>query len=153
MQFFGNFWRTICHLIGVCPFLKRIPDPPLCRACVWNSPWATCFVPRLKLHQKLGLHCYFLFRWRRMSRLKYACDLDKSVLINNFEKRGWIPVSPDEDWNFYWYVLKEYRNSEKFRFGSILENTSFKFTEQNWGMPNFSVFVSLKTPCRSSYWN
>ena len=42
-----------------------------------------------------------------MSRLKYACDLDKSVLINNFEKRGWIPVSPDEDWNFYWYMLKE----------------------------------------------
>jgi len=37
-------------------------------------------------------------------RLKYACDLDKSVLINNFEKRGWIPVSAEEDWNFYWSV-------------------------------------------------
>jgi len=37
-----------------------------------------------------------------MARVKYACDLDKSVLINNFEKRGWVSVSPDEDWNFYW---------------------------------------------------
>lgn len=39
-----------------------------------------------------------------MSRIRYSCDLDKSVLINNFEKRGWIQVSPDEDWNFYWLV-------------------------------------------------
>jgi len=38
-----------------------------------------------------------------MARVKYACDLDKSVLINNFEKRGWVSVAPDEDWNFYWY--------------------------------------------------
>ena len=37
-----------------------------------------------------------------MARLKYACDMDKSVLINNFEKRGWTSVSPEEDWNFYW---------------------------------------------------
>ena len=36
------------------------------------------------------------------SRLKYSCDFDKSVLINNFEKRGWTPVNRDEDWNFYW---------------------------------------------------
>ena len=35
-------------------------------------------------------------------RLKYACDLDKSVLVNNFEKRGWVPVGPEDDWNFYW---------------------------------------------------
>jgi len=37
-----------------------------------------------------------------MARVKYACDLDKSVLVNNFEKRGWVSVSPDEEWNFYW---------------------------------------------------
>jgi len=40
-----------------------------------------------------------------MARVKYACDLDKSVLVNNFEKRGWVSVSPDEEWNFYWCEL------------------------------------------------
>jgi len=39
---------------------------------------------------------------RQTVRLKYACDQDKSVLINNFEARGWIPVGADDDWNFYW---------------------------------------------------
>jgi hypothetical protein len=37
------------------------------------------------------------------TKLKYCCDLDKTVLAQNFEKRGWISVNPDEDWNFYWY--------------------------------------------------
>ena len=35
-------------------------------------------------------------------RVKFSCDLDKSVLVNNFEKRSWISVGTDEDWNFYW---------------------------------------------------
>lgn len=35
-------------------------------------------------------------------KLKYACDLDKSVLLNNFDRRGWQAVAADEDWNFYW---------------------------------------------------
>ncbi|CAK8691773.1 unnamed protein product [Clavelina lepadiformis] len=36
------------------------------------------------------------------TKMKFATDLEKSVLINNFEKRGWTQVSADEDWNFYW---------------------------------------------------
>ena len=36
-------------------------------------------------------------------RIRYACDTDKSVLVNNFDKRGWVSVSSDDDWNFYWY--------------------------------------------------
>ncbi|ESO10564.1 hypothetical protein HELRODRAFT_156264 [Helobdella robusta] len=44
------------------------------------------------------------------TEFKYACDLDKSVLINNFEKRGWIAVSPDEDWNFYWATVQSVRS-------------------------------------------
>lgn len=43
-------------------------------------------------------------------RLKYACDQDKSVLLNNFEARGWIPVSPDDDWNFYWANVQSIRS-------------------------------------------
>lgn len=35
-------------------------------------------------------------------RITFCTDLEKSVLVSNFEKRGWIQVSPDEDWNFYW---------------------------------------------------
>ena len=39
------------------------------------------------------------------NKLKYCCDLDKDVLSSNFEKRGWINVNNDEDWNFYWYLI------------------------------------------------
>lgn len=39
------------------------------------------------------------------AKVKYACDGDKSVLLNNFDRRGWQAVGPDEDWNFYWYVI------------------------------------------------
>ncbi len=36
------------------------------------------------------------------TRLKYCLDIDKSVLRDNFEKRGWVQVENNEDWNFYW---------------------------------------------------
>ena len=39
------------------------------------------------------------------TRLKYCCDLDKTVLAQNFEKRGWIGVNNDDDWNFYWFDI------------------------------------------------
>jgi len=55
---------------------------------------------------QVPLH-YALVRTDKMARVKYACDLDKSVLINNFEKRGWVSVSPDEDWNFYWCDISQ----------------------------------------------
>lgn len=35
-------------------------------------------------------------------KVKWVTDIEKSVLINNFEKRGWIQVTENEDWNFYW---------------------------------------------------
>ncbi|KDR22678.1 hypothetical protein L798_12812, partial [Zootermopsis nevadensis] len=35
-------------------------------------------------------------------RVTYCTDLDKSVLISNFEKRGWSQVGPENDWNLYW---------------------------------------------------
>ena len=28
--------------------------------------------------------------------------MDKSVIIGNMEKRGWVPVGPDDDWQVYW---------------------------------------------------
>lgn len=54
------------------------------------------------------------------ARLKWISDLDKSVLVSNFEKRGWVKGSfegqclpytlptifnitfADGEWNFYW---------------------------------------------------
>jgi len=37
-----------------------------------------------------------------MLRIQYVADFEKSVLINNFEKRGWIQCNPEDYWNFYW---------------------------------------------------
>ena len=36
--------------------------------------------------------------------------MDKSVLLNNFEKRGWAHVMADDDWNFYWAGTQTCRN-------------------------------------------
>lgn len=43
-------------------------------------------------------------------KISYCTDLDKSVLVNNFEKRGWNQVNYDEDWNFYWAGVQTCRN-------------------------------------------
>lgn len=34
--------------------------------------------------------------------VRYLTDFDKSVIVNNFDKRGWISSEPEDDWNFYW---------------------------------------------------
>lgn len=46
------------------------------------------------------------------STFKYLCDMDKkSVLISNFEKRGWVPADPDSDeWQFYWASVPTVRD-------------------------------------------
>ncbi|XP_046671709.1 polyglutamylase complex subunit TTLL1 [Homalodisca vitripennis] len=43
-------------------------------------------------------------------RVAYCSDLDRSVLLTNFEKRGWVHVGPDDDWNFYWAGMHTCRN-------------------------------------------
>ncbi|XP_055599677.1 polyglutamylase complex subunit TTLL1 isoform X2 [Uranotaenia lowii] len=43
-------------------------------------------------------------------KICFCTDLDKSVLISNFEKRGWMQVSADDDWNFYWAGTGTCRN-------------------------------------------
>ncbi|KAI5617836.1 putative tubulin polyglutamylase TTLL1 [Silurus asotus] len=37
-------------------------------------------------------------------KVKWVTDIEKSVLVNNFEKRGWTQVTDTEDWNFYWQM-------------------------------------------------
>lgn len=43
------------------------------------------------------------------TRIRYCTDFEKSVLVNNFEKRGWVHCSPDEDWHFYWASVQTVR--------------------------------------------
>ncbi len=44
------------------------------------------------------------------TRVAYCVDIDKSVIIGNFEKRGWVGVSPDDEWHFYWASTQTCRN-------------------------------------------
>jgi tubulin polyglutamylase TTLL1 len=43
-------------------------------------------------------------------RVKFCTDMEKSVLVENFEKRGWIRVDQDDEWNFYWSSVHSTRN-------------------------------------------
>jgi tubulin polyglutamylase TTLL1 len=38
--------------------------------------------------------------------VSYCSDVDKLVVLNNFKKRGWKQVSPDDEWNLYWASTK-----------------------------------------------
>lgn len=49
--------------------------------------------------------CSILVGGTMASKVKWVTDIEKSVLINNFEKREWTQVTENEDWNFYWQVL------------------------------------------------
>ncbi|KAL1454448.1 hypothetical protein WDU94_010703 [Cyamophila willieti] len=54
----------------------------------------------------------------RQNKIYYCTDLDKSVLINNFEKRGWVQVnSVEDDWNFYWAGIQTCRNIFSLELG------------------------------------
>nr|CAI5858997.1 unnamed protein product [Callosobruchus analis] len=35
-------------------------------------------------------------------KVTFCTDLDKSVVVANCEKRGWIQVGPEDEWNIYW---------------------------------------------------
>ncbi|KAB1270516.1 putative tubulin polyglutamylase TTLL1 [Camelus dromedarius] len=46
----------------------------------------------------------------KAGKVKWVTDIEKSVLINNFEKRGWVQVTENEDWNFYWMSVQTIRS-------------------------------------------
>ncbi|XP_050410433.1 polyglutamylase complex subunit TTLL1 [Patella vulgata] len=60
-----------------------------------------------------------------MAKLRYACDQDKSVLMNNFEARGWIQVNPEDDFNFYWANVQNIRNIFSIESGYRLSDDQF----------------------------
>ncbi|KAG5442882.1 putative tubulin polyglutamylase ttll1 [Clonorchis sinensis] len=45
----------------------------------------------------------------QMSKIKYAIDVEKSVISNNCEARGWQCTSPDDDWHFFWASVQSVR--------------------------------------------
>lgn len=34
--------------------------------------------------------------------LRFCTDFEKSVVVNNFVRLGWVQVTPEDDWNIYW---------------------------------------------------
>ncbi len=44
----------------------------------------------------LVLNFQKVIRFRMCARVAYCVDIDKSVIIGNFEKRGWVSVGPGE---------------------------------------------------------
>ena len=43
-------------------------------------------------------------------QVTYCTDLEKSVITSNFERRGWVQVGSEEDWNFYWSFTQNCRS-------------------------------------------
>lgn len=43
-------------------------------------------------------------------RVNFCTDMEKSVLMSNFERRGWNQVGPDDEWNYYWASTQTCRN-------------------------------------------
>lgn len=43
-------------------------------------------------------------------KINYCTDLEKSVLVNNFEKRHWTAVNAEDDWNFFWAGMNTCRS-------------------------------------------
>ncbi|CAH3895086.1 polyglutamylase complex subunit TTLL1-like [Pieris brassicae] len=43
-------------------------------------------------------------------RVNFCTDMEKSVLMSNFERRGWNQVGQDDEWNFYWASTQTCRN-------------------------------------------
>ena len=55
-------------------------------------------------------------------RVKFATDMEKSVLMNNFEKRGWLQTTAEAgDWHFYWCAVNNLRNL--FSIGRLNRST------------------------------
>ena len=50
-------------------------------------------------------HCYHTHSITGLvmcAQVAYCSDMDKSVIIANMEKRGWVAVGPEDEWQFYW---------------------------------------------------
>jgi tubulin polyglutamylase TTLL1 len=77
------------------------------------------------------------------ARVAYCVDIDKSVIIGNFEKRGWVSVGPDDDWHFYWASTTTCRNLFAVDSGFLAKRASLFINFVILGeRPKNSLFVS-----------
>ena len=57
----------------------------------------------------------------RRATTRFKTDTNKSAVVSNFERRGWLRASGDDDWNIYWATVQTVRtlfNPESgYRFG------------------------------------
>ena len=67
------------------------------------------FEPQLTLTQKIKKF-WNSSSSRMCAQVAYCSDMDKSVIIANMEKRGWVAVGPEDDWQFYWASTQTCRN-------------------------------------------
>ncbi|KAB0376827.1 hypothetical protein FD755_011271 [Muntiacus reevesi] len=56
-------------------------------------------------------------------KVKCVTDIEESVLVNNSEKRGWVQVTENEDWNFYWMSVQTIHNAFTNHFPNHYELT------------------------------
>ena len=59
------------------------------------------------------------------AQVAYCSDMDKSVIIANMEKRGWVAVGPDDEWQFYWASTQTCRF--KINISTLETETSLDF--------------------------
>ncbi|GAB1867462.1 Probable tubulin polyglutamylase TTLL1 isoform X2 [Camponotus japonicus] len=59
------------------------------------------------------------------TRITFCTDVDKSVIVHNFEKRGWTQVGPEDDWNFYWAVTQSCRNIFSVETGYRMDDNQY----------------------------
>lgn len=71
------------------------------------------FSSRFCLHEGDPV-CSTLIGGTMAGKVKWVTDIEKSVLVNNFEKREWVQVTENEDWNFYWWVLRLFFSPSPF---------------------------------------
>lgn len=55
-------------------------------------------------------------------KVKWVTDTEKSVLINNCEKRGWVQVTENEDWRFSWMSMPTVQNGFSVATGRQLSD-------------------------------
>ncbi|KAL3314883.1 putative tubulin polyglutamylase ttll1 [Cichlidogyrus casuarinus] len=55
-----------------------------------------------------------------MSVIKCACDIEKSVLLNNIDNRNWELVDQDDHWNIFWASVSSIRSIFNVENGSRL---------------------------------
>lgn len=44
-----------------------------------------------------------------MDKMSYCIDIELPVIIGNLEKRQWVHVGPEDNWNLYWTSNKTFQ--------------------------------------------